>query len=79
MTSRRVEPGPPPERSFWELLPRRNFRRALLLVAALIAIIVIKQVGGISFSKLFESVAPPTTPAPNADEQRPFQRLKVER
>jgi hypothetical protein len=81
VTPRRVEPGPPQERSFWELLPRRNFRRALLLLAALVAIVVIKQLGGLSFSKLFDSVAPAPapTPAPTPDEQRPFQRLKVER
>ena len=43
--------------AFWELLPRRNFRRALLLLAALVAVIVIRQMGGFSFSKLFDGRA----------------------
>jgi hypothetical protein len=77
LSSRRVEPGPPPERTFWELLPRRNFRRALLLLAALVAVIVIRQMGGFSFSKMFDSVAPPSAPTPSAE--RPFQHLEVKR
>jgi hypothetical protein len=59
------------------LLPRRNFRRALLLLAALVAVIVIRQMGGFSFSKMFESIAPPPAQAPA--EQRPFQHLEVKR
>ena len=58
------DPAQPPERTFWELLPRRNFRRALLLLAALVAVIVIKQMGGFSFSKLFDAVAPRPAPTP---------------
>jgi hypothetical protein len=77
LSPRRVEPGLPPERNFWQLLPRRNFRRALLLLAALVAVIVIQQMGGLSFSQLFDSVAPPSAPQPS--EQRPFQRLEVKR
>jgi hypothetical protein len=77
LSPRRVEPGPPPERTFWELLPRRNFRRALLLLAALVAVIVIRQMGGFSFSKMFDVVAPQPASAPS--EQRPFQRLEVKR
>jgi hypothetical protein len=45
----------------------------LLLLAALVAVIVIRQMGGFSFSKLFDSVAP--TPA----AERPFQHLEVKR
>jgi hypothetical protein len=74
---RRVEPGPPPERTFWELLPRRNFRRALLLLAALVAVIVIKLTGGFSFSKMFDTIAP--APPPTPSEDRPFQHLEVKR
>jgi hypothetical protein len=77
LSPRRVEPGPAPERTFWELLPRRNFRRALLLLAALVAVIVIRQMGGFSFAKMFDSVAPPPAPTPAAE--RPFQRLEVKR
>jgi hypothetical protein len=77
LSPRRVEPGPPPERTFWELLPRRNFRRALLLLAALVGVIVIRQMGGFSFSKMFDSVAP--QPASTQGAQRPFQHLEVKR
>jgi hypothetical protein len=70
------EPGrsadAPAEKSFWALLPRRNFRRVLFLIVALVAIIAIKRMGGFSLGKLFDGVAPnPQT------EQRPFQRLEV--
>ena len=68
------EPGqnrePPAEQSFWALLPRRNLRRALFLIAALVAIIAIKRMGGFSLGKLFDGVAPPE-PA--------FQRLEVKK
>jgi len=69
----RPPPSPPAEKSFWTLLPRRNFRRALFLIAALIAIIVIKRMGGFSLAKLFDGVAP--TPAQKARPQ--FQHLEV--
>jgi hypothetical protein len=62
---------PPPEKSFWAMLPRRNFRRALFLIAALIAIIVIKRMGGFSLAKIFDGVAP----APQAQPR--FQHLEV--
>jgi hypothetical protein len=65
-----------PEKTFWALLPRRNFRRALFLIAALIAIIVIKRMGGFSLAKLFNDVAPPPAPA-QQKQQRPFQHLEV--
>jgi hypothetical protein len=72
------ESGPPrepaPEKSFWALLPRRNFRRALFLLAALVAILAIKQMGGFSLAKLFNDVAPPSAP----DQQAvPSRRLEV--
>jgi len=68
-------PEAPAEKTFWALLPRRNFRRALFLLAALIAIIAIKRMGGFSLAKLFNDVAP--APAPAQHTQRPFQRLEV--
>jgi hypothetical protein len=58
VTSRRLDPGPPPERSFWQLLPRRNFRRALFLVLVLLGVLVLKRTGGLSFSRMFDGVAP---------------------
>jgi hypothetical protein len=66
---------PPPERSFWELLPWRNFRRALFLIAALIAIIAIKRMGGFSFARMFDGIAPVSPPA--SQKQAPFQHLEV--
>lgn len=68
---------PPAEKSFWELLPRRNFRRALFLLVALVAIVAIKRMGGFSFAKLFDNVAPAPAPAPKADPS--FQHLEVKR
>ena len=70
-------PEPPADKSFWELLPRRNFRRALFLVAALVAIIAIKRMGGFSFARLFDSVAPAPAPAPATKTQPSFQHLEV--
>jgi hypothetical protein len=64
--SRRLidELQPPPERSFWQLLPRRNFRRALLLIIAIVAVLAIKRAGGLSLDKMFNQFAPvvPTQP-----------------
>jgi len=76
VTSRRLEPGPPPERSFWQLLPRRNFRRAIFLVLVLAGVIVLKRTGGLSFSRMFENVAP----GPAQDRSGAgFQHLEVKR
>ena len=64
---------PAPEKNFWALLPRRNFRRALFLLAALVAIIAIKRMGGFSLAKLFNDVAP----APPPQTQTPLRHLEV--
>lgn len=81
MRSRRLiedleEVPPPPERSFWQLLPRRNFRRALLLVIAIVAVIFIKRTGGLSLNKMFDQMAPavPTQPAGSGTG---FQHIEV--
>lgn len=75
------EPGQnqeaPAEKSFWALLPRRNFRRVLFLLAALIAIIAIKRMGGFSLARLFDGVAPP--PAAARDAAPAFQHLEVKK
>jgi hypothetical protein len=75
------EPGrnreAPAEKSFWALLPRRNFRRVLFLLGALIAIIAIKRMGGFSLAKLFDGVAPP--PAATRDAAPAFQHLEVKK
>ena len=67
---------PPAERSFWQLLPRRNFRRALLLIIAIVAVLAIKRSGGLSLDKIFEQVAPavPTQPAGSGAG---FQHIEV--
>lgn len=69
-----LQPKPPAERSFWSQVPRRNFRRALFLIFALLAVVFIKYTGGFSLSRLFEGVAPTPSPA-----QRPaeFQHIEV--
>lgn len=63
---------PPPERSYWDLLPRRNLRRALFLVLALGGVLFIKHTGGLSFRKMFDDVAP-------AQDRAGFQHLEVRR
>jgi len=66
---------PPPEKSFWALLPRRNFRHALFLIAALIAIVAIKRMGGFSLAKLFNDVAPAR--GPQTQQAQPYRHLEV--
>jgi hypothetical protein len=66
---------PPPEKSFWALLPQRNFRRALFLLAALIAIVAIKRMGGFSLAKLFNDVAPAR--GPQKQQAQPYRHLEV--
>ena len=72
------DPGPPreppAEKSFWELVPRRNLRRALFLIVALAAILAIKRMGGFSFAKLFNDVAPAAGPA----APEPYRRIEVQ-
>ena len=53
----------PPERSYLALIPRRNFRRALFLLLALLAVVALKKSGGGFFGNVLNSVAP-TAPAP---------------
>jgi len=65
-------PSPPRERSYWELVPRRNLRRALFLLLALGGVLFIKHTGGLSFRRMFEDVAPPQTAGG-------FQHIEVRR
>jgi hypothetical protein len=67
---------PPPERSFWQLLPRRNFRRALLLIIAIVAVLAIKRSGGLSLDKIFEQVAPAVPTQPTGSGAG-FQHIEV--
>lgn len=79
MTSRRPDQVPP-ERTFWELLPRRNFRRVLFLVLVLVAVVVLKRSGGLGLQSVLDALAPPPPakrPAPAAADHGAFQRLRV--
>jgi hypothetical protein len=78
----------PPERSFWELLPRRNFRRVLFLVIVFLVVLALRRSGGGSFRGLLDAMAPappPGTPSgsagatPNGDRAEPpgFQHLRL--
>jgi len=66
---------PPPERSFWQLLPRRNLRRALLLIIAIVAVIAIKRSGGLSLDRIFQQVAP--APTPTTEPSGVYHHLEV--
>lgn len=81
MRSRRLieeldEVPPPPERTFWQLVPRRNLRRALLLIIAIVAVLAIKRTGGLSLNKMFEQFAPPVPTQP-AGSGAGFQHIEV--
>jgi hypothetical protein len=43
------------------LVPWRNFRRVLFLIAALLAVLTLKQSGGGLFRSVLDSMAPPAT------------------
>ncbi|HVY38777.1 MAG TPA: hypothetical protein VHM31_12615 [Polyangia bacterium] len=68
----------PRERSYWQLVPRKNFRLALLLLAVIVAIVALKRRGGTSLSHMFEAFAPPV-PAQRsqAPQTGTFQHLEV--
>jgi hypothetical protein len=48
------------------LVPRRNFRRAVFLIVALMAVVALKRSAGGFFNRVLESLAPPPAPAPAA-------------
>lgn len=68
----------PRERSYWQLVPRKNFRLALLLVALIVAIVALKRSGGMSLSHMFDAFAPPV-PAHKSQEPATgtFQHMEV--
>jgi hypothetical protein len=78
VVSPRLDPGPRPERSFWELIPRRNFRRAIFLVLVLGAVLFVRHTGGLSLGKVFDTVAPTSGPVP-AERSATYQHLEVRR
>ena len=73
------EPGqnrePAAEQSFWALLPRRNFRRALFLLVALVAIIAIQRMGGFSLGEAVRL----RRAGPRATARAAFQHLEVKK
>ena len=56
----------PGARSYLSLIPRRNLRRALFLLLALMGVVALKQSGGGFFRNLLDTVVAPTSPAPPA-------------
>lgn len=68
----------PRERSYWQLVPRKNFRLAILLLMLIVAIIALKRSGAMSFSHMFEQFAPPVS-APHTRGATPgaYQHLEV--
>lgn len=64
----------PRERSYWQLIPRKNFRLALLLLLLIVGVVALKRSGGLSFSRMFEQLAPPV---PAQKTPGTFQHLEV--
>ncbi len=62
-------------RPLLQRLPRRNLRRALFLVLALLGVLAIKHAGGLSLGSVFDTVAPPpAAPAYRLHVEPPAQR-----
>jgi len=66
----------PTERSYLSLIPRRNFRRALFLLLALLAVVALKKSGVGFFDSLFKSVGPTTAP-PTASPPTTTRRARA--
>lgn len=64
----------PRERSYWQLIPRRNFRLALLLLLLIVGVVALKRSGALSFTRMFEAFAPPV---PAQKTPGTFQHLEV--
>lgn len=67
----------PRERSYWQLVPRKNFRLAILLVALLVAIVALKRSGALSLTHMFEQLAPPVPAAKQGQPAGTYQHLEV--
>ena len=64
----------PSERTYWQMVPRKNFRMAILLLLLIVGVIAVKRSGALSFSHMIDQIAP----AVPASKQRPsFQHLEV--
>ncbi len=64
----------PRERSYWQLVPRKNFRLALLLLLLIVGVVALKRSGAMSFSHMFDQFAPPVRSAKTGAS---FQHLEV--
>ena len=68
----------PRERSYWQLVPRKNLRLAILLAALIVGIVAMKRSGALSLSHMFEAFAPPVPAARKAGKpDGTFQHLEV--
>ena len=64
----------PSERSYWQMVPRKNFRLAILLLLLIVGVIAVKRSGALSFTHMIDQIAP----AVPASKPRPaFQHLEV--
>jgi hypothetical protein len=59
MPPRLKDQPPPRERSFWEVFPKRSVRRAVLLLAVLVAVLVLRRSGGLALTRLVDGLVPP--------------------
>jgi hypothetical protein len=64
----------PSDRSYWQMMPRKNFRLAILLLLLIVGVVAVKRSGVMSFSRMIDQIAP----AMPASKQEPsFQHLEV--
>ncbi len=64
----------PPAKSFLELVPRRNLRRALFLLVVLVVVVVFQRRSGPFFSRAATLLAPvPATPSSQSPRPAPAQ------
>jgi hypothetical protein len=64
------------ERSYWQMVPRKNFRLALLLLLLIVGVIAVKRSGVVSFSRMLDQIAPAM---PASKPQPSFQHLEFKR
>jgi hypothetical protein len=65
------------ERSYLSLIPRRNLRRALFLLLALLAVVALKKGGSGAFRNLLDSVSPPPRSGAAAQPRTPAPETTV--
>ena len=70
---------PPRERTFAELFPWRNIRRALMLVLLIVAIVVIKRSTSSLLARVGEMWGPSSSPPPSSAGPYPPRGAGVDR